>query len=258
MRQISPAALNRPAGTAARLARYAALPVALGVIASLSTAAAHGKAAPANTAAHRVTTGDSLWALAKASHITVAKLKAINHLTSDTAVLGSVLYLPATGLSSTAPTSPRVSSSAARNTVLSRSILSQRAYVTNSYAQYLVRSEALRQGVSVSLALAVADQESGFQQHVVSPTDAVGVMQIEPDTAAWLSTFVVGRALDRYDVHDNVVAGVSLLKTLLAATDTKSAIAAYYQGLTGVQRRGLYPETATYVASVLALRARFR
>lgn len=239
-----------------RVGRYAALPLGLGVLASLGTAAAHVRSAPANTAAHRVVTGDSLWTLAQASGTTVARLKALNHLTADTAVLGTVLYLPVTAASASAPVTP-VTSAQASDAVTSRTLLAQRAYVPTSFAQGLVRAEALRQGVSTSLALAVAYQESGFQQQVVSPTDAVGVMQIEPATATWLSRFVVGRTLNRYEVHDNVVAGVALLRSLLAVTDTKSAVAAYYQGLSAVQRRGVYPETATYVASVLALRTRF-
>lgn len=47
----------------------------------------------------------------------------------------------------------------------------------------MVRSEAVRQGVPVGLALAVAEKESRFKCHVVGRAGERGVMQIKPSTA---------------------------------------------------------------------------
>jgi len=47
----------------------------------------------------------------------------------------------------------------------------------------MVRSEAIRQGVPVSLALAVAEKESRFKCHVIGRAGERGVMQIKPSTA---------------------------------------------------------------------------
>jgi soluble lytic murein transglycosylase-like protein len=47
----------------------------------------------------------------------------------------------------------------------------------------MVRSEAMRQGVPVSFALAVARKESNFKCHVVGRQGERGVMQIKPSTA---------------------------------------------------------------------------
>jgi soluble lytic murein transglycosylase-like protein len=54
--------------------------------------------------------------------------------------------------------------------------------VQNS-AQNMVRAEAARQGVPVSLALAVARHESGFKCYLVGKAGERGVMQIKPTTA---------------------------------------------------------------------------
>ena len=53
--------------------------------------------------------------------------------------------------------------------------------------------EADRQGVPRALALAVAWQESGWQQGVVSHAGAVGVMQLMPGTAEWIGETMLGR-----------------------------------------------------------------
>ena len=116
--------------------------------------------------------------------------------------------------------------------------------------------QARRLGVPVRLAKAVAWQESGWQQHVRSPAGAVGVMQVLPSTGLWMSLYA-RRPLDLRDTRDNVTAGVTLLRVLLAETSrTRRAVAAYYQGLGGLRRHGMYSETRRYVASVEALAQR--
>ena len=115
------------------------------------------------------------------------------------------------------------------------------------------------EGVDPALVKALSWVESGWQQGVVSPAGAVGVMQITPSTAKWLEDEVFGQELNEdVSVYDNVKAGVRLLRMLLDATrDTDLAIAAYYQGY-GVTKRGImYEETKQYVAIVKAVKARF-
>ena len=51
-------------------------------------------------------------------------------------------------------------------------------------------------GVDPTLVKAVAWMESGWQQGVVSPTGAVGMMQVEPYTGEWISRYLAGRPLD--------------------------------------------------------------
>lgn len=115
---------------------------------------------------------------------------------------------------------------------------------------------AQRRDVPVRLARAVAWQESGWHQPLRSSAGALGVMQVLPTTGLWMSLYL-GRPLNLRDTHDNIAAGVMLLRVLLDETrSTRRAVAAYYQGLSGVRRHGMYPETRRYVRSVLALRDR--
>ena len=121
----------------------------------------------------------------------------------------------------------------------------------------IVASTARRHGVSPSLALAVAYQESGFRQGVVSSAGAIGVMQVMPHVGRNLSR-QLGRPLDLYDTRDNATAGVVLLRQLLRTQGSEArALAAYYQGIGSLARRGMLPSTTVYVRNVLALRARF-
>ncbi len=122
-----------------------------------------------------------------------------------------------------------------------------------------VGEAAVSHGVSPSLAQAIADQESGFNNNEVSSTGAVGVMQIEPGTWDYLRTQLGESHLRPDSAHDNVLGGVALLHSLLDQTggDPQLAAAGYYQGLASVRAHGMYPETRRYVRNVMALRARF-
>ncbi len=130
--------------------------------------------------------------------------------------------------------------------------------VPKPYVRSLIIREARRAGVDVPLALALAYNESGWQQHVVSSVGAVGVMQVMPRTGQWVSTYLVGRSLDLRKVEDNVLAGVRYLAMLVRIAGKRElAIAGYYQGLTSVKKKGMYNDTKAYVANILALRHRF-
>jgi soluble lytic murein transglycosylase-like protein len=123
-----------------------------------------------------------------------------------------------------------------------------------------IAAVAAEHGVPASLASAIAWQESGFNNAMVSSANARGVMQIMPGTWDWVSHNLAGdAALNPNSALDNVRGGVLYLRQLLSdfGGDQNSAIAAYYQGEGAVKSRGLYPETQQYVNSVNALRSRF-
>jgi N-acetylmuramoyl-L-alanine amidase len=103
-------------------------------------------------------------------------------------------------------------------------------------------------GVDPKLVKAVAWMESGWQQGVVSPTGAVGLMQVEPYTGEWVSRYLAGRSLNLRVASDNVLAGALLLHHLLAVHDgdVDAALAAYYQGDASIARNGLYDDTRRY------------
>jgi soluble lytic murein transglycosylase-like protein len=123
-----------------------------------------------------------------------------------------------------------------------------------------VEQVAAQNGVSPSLAAAVAWQESGFNNAMVSPANARGVMQVTPGTWDFVQRNLSGgRALDPNSAVDNTTAGVLYLKHLIgqAGGDEATAVAGYYQGMGSVQSRGLFDDTRHYVADVEALRSRF-
>ena len=145
-----------------------------------------------------------------------------------------------------------------------RSAAQHRAYLAGHHqpshaaVRRLVYRTARRVGVDPSLVLAVAYHESGFQQKVVSPVDAIGVMQVLPSTGRVLAS-AYGRRLDLLKAEDNILAGALLLKQLVRATGRADlALAGYYQGLGSVHAYGMLPQTHAYIRNVTALRARFR
>jgi len=94
----------------------------------------------------------------------------------------------------------------------------------------LIIDEANRQGVDPGIALAVARTESGVCQWgpsgavLVSSAGAIGVMQLEPATAAQLG-------VDPNDVNQNIQGGVTFLKQLYQKYGSWDlALAAYNWG----------------------------
>jgi soluble lytic murein transglycosylase-like protein len=112
-------------------------------------------------------------------------------------------------------------------------------------------------GVDHHLVRGIAWQESGYQPSVVSGQGAVGVMQITPETWAFVVTFVIGHPVAS-TVDGNVRVGVAYLHYLLRlfGGDTASAVAAYLQGPQSVAAQGILPATRVYVDDVLALARR--
>jgi N-acetylmuramoyl-L-alanine amidase len=134
------------------------------------------------------------------------------------------------------------------------------ASLDRASARFLLEQTANRYGWSPAFVKAVAWQESGWNQRVVSRANAIGIMQVLPSTGEFVSRYLVRRPLDITQPQDNVEAGVAFLDYLhkLTGGDTEMILAGYYQGLASVQRNGRLPATDRYIANVLALRERFR
>ena len=243
--------LNALQGTMIYAGRTLKVPGAKGATATLVKADAR----------HRVVRGDTLIGIAKRYGVSTKAIAGRNELPASLVVqLGQTLVIPGAvraSTSSTSPVTPRsgVSASAAAH----RAELARREMPSRAYVRSLIRKTAKRHGVDPALALAVAYHESGFQQRVVSPVDAIGVMQVLPSTGRWIGRAFVGRKLDLLKVEDNVLAGVLLLRSLVRGTDTEAmALAGYYQGLGSVARKGLLPQTHQYIRNINALKPRFR
>jgi soluble lytic murein transglycosylase-like protein len=213
-----------------------------------------------------VVAGDTLSHLAARYGVSAGSIAAANGLPSSGLIrIGATLSIPgakppAAGLSpettNAGVTIPEgVRAAVAQN----RATLAARSHPSKAQVRELVAASARRNGVDPALAMAVAFHESGFQQRVVSPVDAIGVMQVLPSTGRWIGRAFVGRKLDLLKVEDNVLAGVLLLRSLVRGTDTEAmALAGYYQGLGSVARKGMLPQTHQYIRSINALKPRFR
>ncbi|TVO67696.1 lytic transglycosylase domain-containing protein [Denitromonas ohlonensis] len=118
-----------------------------------------------------------------------------------------------------------------------------------SHAQ-MVQRLAPRFGVDPRFALAIVRNESGFDPKAHSPKNAMGLMQLIPETARRFDV------ADAFNPEQNVRGGLAYLRWLLDKFDGDIArtAAAYNAGEGAVVRYdGVppYPETREYVARVL-------
>lgn len=228
--------------------------------------------APRTVITLRVERGDSVHAMAARYGASPGAILKANRMSDpDSLVVGALVRVPvpatpaaraqeapaavAAGPSTAAGRTypPEVVAAADRT----RAALRHTAVPSRSETRALIVRTAQRYGVNPRLALAVAWQESGWNQRAVSPAHAIGVMQVLPSTGDWAGR-MIGQDLDLRSAPDNVTAGVVMLRWLTThAEGLDQAIAGYYQGLAGVRTNGMYPDTKDYVASVKAHVARF-
>lgn len=217
---------------------------------------------------HTVRPGETATGLAVRYHAWTAELIRLNRLGSNGALYqGQVLQIPvvvsavrrAQGQTVQQPQRPRTHAHKrkhARPVLLHTTTPPTRGWqhdrMSRTQVRNLVTAMARHYGVPPELALAIAWQESGWQQRRVSSAGALGVMQVMPDTGRWMRWYA-GRPLRLRDTHDNVQAGILTLRTLRGWTRRdNTAIAAYYQGLGAVRQHGYFRDTAAYVRAVRA------
>ncbi len=110
-------------------------------------------------------------------------------------------------------------------------------------------------GIRPELLEAIAWQESGWQQGVVSSASAVGIGQILPATAQFVSGQLVGENLNINSVNDNLRMSAAYLSYLgrREGGNLCRTVASYYEGAQNMQTYGVFDITEPYVASVEAL-----
>jgi soluble lytic murein transglycosylase len=132
----------------------------------------------------------------------------------------------------------------------------------------IVTGHARNYGLDPALVAAVIYEESRFRADAESPTGAIGLMQLQPDTARGIALRTGGarfEVADLYDPEINVRYGCWYLRHLLGKYgDERHALAAYNAGQANVdewRREGRqipFPETREYVDNVLETRAIYR
>jgi LysM repeat protein len=204
---------------------------------------------PATTAVHVVGRGSTLWGIASQYGVSVSAIVAANHIANPSLIFtGQRLAIP--GVRATSP-------GRATRAPLPESMA--RLVAERTSVRRMIVREAERFGVPRGFALAVAWQESGWQQGVVSHAGAVGVMQLMPATAEWVGETMLGRRVHIDDARSNIAAGVRLLRHYLDRYDGNRdlVLAAYYQGQRAADRHGVYAISRPYIASILALERLF-
>jgi len=195
-------------------------------------AAAHTAPAAGPRLRHTVVAGESFFSIAQRYHVSPWRLARVNGLSlMATIVPGQRLLLPR---------GARLDASGAP--------------VSGDAVRAAVDRWSEAYGVDPKLARALAWMESGFQEEVVSSAGAVGVMQLLPETWAWVDAMLLGETTPRtYD--GNVRAGIRYLRWQLDqfGGDVRLALAGYYQGARAVRERGLFDDTKQYVSVILQL-----
>jgi LysM repeat protein len=234
------------AGSTLKVPTVAEAASALGTAPAAATGTASG--APEPMGGYIVRPGDTLTALAGRAGVSVQQMAFMNGLDPNGILIaGSPLKLPTGAPVPTTSATPTVVQGAGP------------APSPGRVSSADIAAVASRNGVPAGLASAIAWQESGFNNAMVSSANARGVMQVLPGTWDWVQQNLAKRKLDPANAIDNVGAGVLYLGRLLSETGGDPALAAagYYQGLASVRRIGMLPETKRYVDNVLALRGRF-
>ena len=213
-------------------------------------------AAPAAPAAaprvHTVSRGQNLTTIARQYEVTIAAIVQANGIINASRIYaGQRITIPgAAPAASPAPAAPVPAPAASGMPTSMATLVAKRDAVRR-----MIVEEADRYGVPAAFALAVAWQESGWQQGVVSSAGAVGVMQLMPDTADWIGDVMLGTSVKSSDTHSNVRAGVRLLAHYLDRYDgdRDRVLAAYYQGQSATDRHGIYAVSRPYIASIKVL-----
>ena len=113
--------------------------------------------------------------------------------------------------------------------------------------QDYIREQCERQGISMSLVIALIEVESSFQADVISRSDDYGLMQINIINHEWLCEKY--GITDFLDPYNNILCGITILSQHYERYgDETKALMAYNMGATGAKRnwdKGIFETTYT-------------
>lgn len=216
--------------------------------APVATAVAPPGPATATNTTVVVRAGDTLSSIAARNHTTLAALVAANNIANPNLVFaGAKLTLPGPALPpGWGPGGP-----------LPAALV---AHPDRMALRPAFLSAANASTVAPSVLEALCWWESGWQSSLTSTTGAIGLCQLEPSTVNYARTVLLHNpALNPATASDNIAMAAAYLHdlTVRAGGNLRVAVAAYYQGLSSVQRRGLLPSGQTYVTGVFNYAALF-
>ena len=210
---------------------------------------------PAHWAAiiHIVRAGETLSGIGVRYRVPVDVIAAANRLADPSFIRsGQQLRIPGAGASGAMP-SPPGTAAVGWHAAVDGGRRRQR-----SAMRQLIVDEARRQHFPRRPGAGGRLAGIGLAGGVVSSAGAIGVMQLLPATADWVSAAMLGEPVNLWMPRSNVRAGVALLKHYLVRYGNRPmALAAYYQGQAGTDRHGIYPISQPYIASILLLERMF-
>ena len=195
--------------------------------------------------------GDTLTSLAARYGTTPAALAAANGITNPNVVFaGMQLKLPAEAVAGGSATVPVATGAYPTALVDAPDRLALQPDFVHA---------ASASGVPLSLLEALCWWESGWQTTAVSATGAIGVCQILPSTAAFVSSSILQVPPSTRVAAQNIDLAAAYLRYLLNTTggNAGQALAGYSQGLASIAHEGVTPATKTYVTGILAYAAIF-
>ncbi|HLG64330.1 MAG TPA: transglycosylase SLT domain-containing protein [Ktedonosporobacter sp.] len=212
---------------------------------------------------YRIHYGDTLSRIALSYRTTIWTLARANYISNVNLIFaGQSLCIPHSsgyhsgGSASSSSSASGFSSGVSYNGYVRWYDYQALGWSSQSQVAYFLRSAAARYGLPISLLEAIAWQESGWNQHVISRDGGIGVMQIMPYTAMGLNT-MTGIRHDPYKLADNIELGAIYLHSLWLGLhgNITLVISAYNEGGWNVVHRGIF--NWRYVDDVRALMYRF-
>src|SRR5581483_589825 len=173
-----------------------------------------------------------LWSLAQRIGVPVAALAQANGLSSTSYLIsGAVLHLSGSGSGTALPVSTSTSGAPVSSQPVGAAAQGDPTGPPYPTPETMSASQigqiGAANGATASLADAIAWQESGFNNDLVSSADARGIMQITPGTWSWIQRSLdTGAPLAPASATDNVRGGSIMLNWLLRQTGGDPAMAA--------------------------------
>jgi hypothetical protein len=198
---------------------------------------------------YTVSRGDTLGGIARSYNTTVKNLAHINHIAHINRIfVGQRLCIPTTAGKSTSGLLP--------DGTVRKFAYNALGWSSPQQVARLLKQAAARHGLPANLIMAIAWQESGWNQHVIAHDGGIGIMQIMPSTAQALNRQVGGH-YDPYKLQDNIELGAIYLHSLWQGFhgNLTKVISAYNEGGWSVTHRGIF--NWSYAHNVQALMKRY-
>ncbi len=211
---------------------------------------------------HTVVTGDTLFSIARRYGVGVHELAERNDLSNPNLLaVGRTLNIPSPEeTTAPTPTTPPTTTAAPTSTAAPTTTSPVTADPDTPSTSATPLANAFERwstsyGIPQDLLEALTWKESNWQPSITGPGGHLGIGQLSPDTVTFIEERLLGLDLDPLSMSDGVQLAARYLRYLLDRTDSeREALAAWNQGLWGLQNNGMSDSAAAFADSVLEIR----